>query len=450
MLLKIEWANTEAGAKRVLKDIGCAVKFVSFLRLRRQDGCARLEPMMSRRQFAATASLLPAALGANPGSYPHTEFEKRIAAKDFRGMTKAVLPTPAMVVDLDLFEQNLQKMAGQAKKTQLALRPHVKVHKSVDVARRQVALGAIGVTTATMAESELMSRAGIRGVLWTKQPGSDNNVARAVELSKQDPTFLFVVDDARVLERVEEAAAAAKVKCKLLVSVFAGLTRQGIANGQPALALAQKVDRAKHCEFHGFMAYSGGASHTKTYAARKQKTATDLAGVNETMALAKKAGLRVEIVSGGSTGTYNMDHEYGLTELECGSYVFMDTLYKAIGGQGNDAEYEDFANALSIVVTVDSRHHAQQAAIDYGNKAMIQVTDQVKGKPWLRLDKQGAEYGILRWTDGGEEIRVGDRFEVYCSNLDMSTNCYDRYYVARGEQIVDVWPIMGRAGAAQR
>jgi D-serine deaminase-like pyridoxal phosphate-dependent protein len=387
---------------------------------------------------------------ANSKMFPYPEFEQRIAKKDFRDMTKDVLPTPCMVVDLDLFEKNLKTMADYAKSAPIQLRPHVKVHKSVDIAKRQVALGAIGVTTATIAESELMSRAGIKGVLWTKQPASDNNIIRAIALSKADPTFMFVVDDYAVLAKVEEAAVAAKTKCRIVVSVFAGLTRQGIANGQPAVDLAQKVLKTKNVSFEGWMAYSGGASHTKGWQARRQKSIEDLSGVNETVALAKKAGLPSGIISGGSTGTYNMDHELGLTELECGSYVFMDSLYRAVGGKTDDKVYTDFESSLSIIATVDSKHHAGQATIDYGNKALLQPTDQVKGMPWMKLEKQGAEYGILRWNDGGGETKVGDRVEIYCSNLDMSTNCYDRYYIARGNQIVDVWPIMGRSGAAQR
>jgi D-serine deaminase-like pyridoxal phosphate-dependent protein len=386
----------------------------------------------------------------NSKTFPYQEFEQRIAKKDFRDITKDVLPTPSMVVDIDLFEKNLKTMADYAKSAPIQLRPHVKVHKSLDIAKRQVALGAIGVTTATIAESELMSRGGIKGVLWTKQPASNNNIMRAVNLSKADPTFMFVVDDANVLAKVDEAAAAAKTKCRLVVAVYAGLTRQGIANGKPAVDLAQRVMAAKNVSFEGWMAYSGGASHTKGWEARRRKSVEDLSGVNETVALAKKAGLPSGIVSGGSTGTYNMDHELGLTELECGSYVFMDSIYRAVGGKSNGEIYTDFDNSLSIIATVDSKHHAGQATIDYGNKALIQTTDQVKGMPWMRLEKQGAEYGILRWNDGGGETKVGDRVEIYCSNLDMSTNCYDRYYIARGNQIVDVWPIMGRSGAAQR
>ena len=405
--------------------------------------------MTTRRNFVVSAMAASAAF-ANSKMFPYPEFEQRIAKKDFRDMTKDVLPTPCMVVDLDLFEKNLKTMADYAKSAPIQLRPHVKVHKSVDIAKRQVALGAIGVTTATIAESELMSRGGIKGVLWTKQPASDNNIIRAVALSKADPTFMFVVDDYAVLAKVEEAAVAAKTKCRIVVSVFAGLTRQGIANGRPAVDLAKKVLSTKNVSFEGWMAYSGGASHTKGWQARRQKSIEDLSGVNETVALAKKAGLPSGIISGGSTGTYNMDHELGLTELECGSYVFMDSLYRAVGGKTDDKVYTDFESSLSIIATVDSKHHAGQATIDYGNKALLQPTDQVKGMPWMNLEKQGAEYGILRWTDGGGETKVGDRVEIYCSNLDMSTNCYDRYYIARGNQIVDVWPIMGRSGAAQR
>lgn len=409
--------------------------------------------MTSRRQFFAVqagALLAGTVARADSKTYPYGEFEQRIAKKDFRGMTKDVLPTPCMVVDIDLFEKNLKTMAGSAKATQIFLRPHVKVHKSVDVAKRQVALGAIGITSATIAESELMSAGGIKGVLWTKQPASRNNLVRTIALTKKDPTFMFVVDDPKVAGEVEEAAAAAKVKCRVAVSVFAGLTRQGIANGKPAVELAQRVHASKNMVLEGYMAYSGAASHTKGFAARKKKTAEDLAGVQETVALSKKAGLPVTIVSGGSTGTYNMDHEYGLTELECGSYVFMDSIYKKVGGKSDDSVYTDFESSLSVLTTVDSKHHAGQVTIDYGNKAMLRPTDQVKGMSWMQVEPQGAEYGILRWKDGGGELKVGDRVEIYCSNLDMSTNCYDRYYVAKGNDIVDVWPIMGRSGAAQR
>ncbi|MFZ4629287.1 MAG: alanine racemase [Blastocatellia bacterium] len=413
--------------------------------------------MFTRRQFVATTAGAVVVSGhprvgrADVKAFSTADFEQRIARKDFKGMTKEMLPTPCLVVDLDLFNKNLKTMADYAQKVSIHLRPHVKVHKSVEVAKRQIALGAIGLTTATIAESELMSEAGIQGVLWTKQPASDNNLIRAIALTRRDPTFMFVVDDPRVVDRVQQAAEAAKVKARVAVAVFAGLKRQGIANGQPAVDLAKKIAMSKNIQLEGFMAYSGTASHTRTFAARCKQSERDLAGVNETISLARKAGLPIGIVSGGSTGTYNIDKPYGLTELECGSYVFMDSLYKAVGGQSNDQVYTDFESAMSVLVTVDSKHHRGQATTDYGNKALARPTDVVKDKPWLKVSTEGAEYGILSWENkDGDEIKVGDRFEIYCSNLDMSTNCYDRYYVAKGDEIVDVWPIMGRSGAAQR
>lgn len=411
--------------------------------------------MTSRRQFmvaGAAASLFKPAKAAKTsgGDFPYTEFDARIARRDFRDINKDVLPTPCMVVDLDLFDKNVKTMADQCKATKLHVRPHVKIHKSVDVARRQIAQGAIGLTVATMAEAELMSNAGIKHVLWTKQPASVNNVSRAVALSKKDPTFMFVVDDPQVVDWVEQAAAAKNTRLKIAVSVFAGMTRQGIANGQPAVELAQKVASSKRMQFEGFMAYSGGAAHTKNWQARRKKSTDDLAGVRETVELAKKAGLPVNIVSGGSTGTYNIDHENGLTELECGSYVFMDTNYFVIGGKDDDAVYNDFKGSLTVLTTIDSKRHPNQVTIDYGNKALNRPTDKVKGMPWLQVISQGAEYGGLRWTEAGRDLKLGERVEIYCTTLDMSTNVYDRYYVARGEQIVDVWPIMGRSGAAQR
>jgi 3-hydroxy-D-aspartate aldolase len=392
-----------------------------------------------------------AAKVTSAADYPITEFEARIAKRDFRDITKDILPTPCMVVDLDMFNANVKHMADTAKANGINLRPHVKIHKSVDVAKHQIAQGAVGLTCATIAEAELFSGAGIKGVLWTKQPVGINNIQRAVALSKKDPTFMFVTDDAKVVDWLEEAAAAHNAKLRIAVSVFAGMARQGIEGGQPALELAQKVSSSKRMQFEGFMAYSGDAAHTKGFEARKKRSMEVLAGVRESGDLAKKAGLQVSIVSGGSTGTYNIDHETGLTELEAGTYVFMDTEYFIVGGKDGDMKrYNDWQPALTIMTTVDSQHHPNVITTDYGNKALVKKTDEVKGMPWLEVGTQGAEYGSLRWKDGEQAPKLGDRVEIYCTNLDQSTNAFDRYYIARGDRIVDVWPIMGRSGAAQR
>jgi len=364
--------------------------------------------------------------------------------------TKEDLPTPCMVVDLDLLERNLRTMADHCRSTGIQLRGHVKVHKSPEIARRQLTLGSLGVTCATVAECELMASSGVRGILLTRQPSSKNNIQRTVALARREPTFATVADDPLVADWLQDAAAAEKTKLRVVVDVYAGLTRHGIEPGEPAIELAKKVDSSKNLKLIGLMGYSGGASHTKGWEERKKKSEGDLAGLRDSLALARQAGLPIEIITGGSTGTYNIDSSGALTELQAGSFVFMDTLYRQIGGKDDATVYKDFTPALTVLTTVISKRHPNQCTIDAGNKALLRPTDEVKGRPEVRVENQGAEYGILKWNDTDRDFKLGERVELYPSNLDMSTAVYDRYYIARGEQIVDVWPIMGRAGAAQR
>src|SRR5579862_4822664 len=160
----------------------------------------------SRRLFlgGSAALLTGAAYAANRS----TEIEARIAKHDLRNISKEDLPTPCMVVDQEIFDANLKKMADHCRTTGIHLRGHVKVHKSTEIAKRQVALGAIGLTCATIAECELMSHAGMSNILLTRQPTSKNNIGRTVALAKHDPTFGTVVDDPLAAEWLDAAAAA--------------------------------------------------------------------------------------------------------------------------------------------------------------------------------------------------------------------------------------------------
>ena len=379
------------------------------------------------------------------------EVEAKIARHDLKDLHKEDLPTPCMLVDQEIFDANLQKMATHCRTTGIHLRGHVKVHKSTEIARRQIALGSIGVTCATVAECELMSGAGIKNILLTRQPTSKNNIGRVIALAKRDPTFGTVVDDPIAADWLQTAAAAENLKLRTVVDIYAGLTRHGIEKGGPALDLAKQVDRSKNLKLVGMMGYSGTAAHTHGWPERLQKSREDTAGMLETVATARASGLPIEIVTGGSTGTYNIDSEIkGLTELQAGSFIFMDTGYRTIGGKDDPHAYTDFGLALTVMTTVISQRHANHCTIDAGNKALLKPTDQVKGRPEVKVENQGAEYGILVWNDTDRAFKLGERVELYPSNLDMSTNVYDRYYVTRGEQVVDVWSIMGRAGAAQR
>ncbi|PYT30724.1 MAG: hypothetical protein DMG57_07335 [Acidobacteria bacterium] len=409
--------------------------------------------MTSRRQFfkaGAVGALLPYGAGAARNEPNYSEIEARIARRDFHGLTKEDLGTPALILDEALFQKNLEKMAAHNKARGLKLRAHVKIHKCPEISKRQIALGALGVCCATTAECELMLSSGVHNVLHTCQPAGRSQIARTVALARRDQTFTGVLDDPITVDALEEALGVAHAKMNTVVDVFAGLERQGCQPGETALRLAQKVDQSKHLKLVGIMGYSGGASHTHGWEARKKKSTDDMAAMLETVELCRKSGLPVEVVTGGSTGTYNIDTENHLTELQAGSYIFMDTLYRRIGGKDDEHVYSDFEPALSVMTTVISKTRPNQCAVDYGNKAMLRTTDEVKDRPGVRIESGGAEYGMLLLNDGGRDIKLAERVEIYPSNLDTSVNVYDRIYVARGESIVDAWPIMGRAGATQR
>ncbi|MEX2263240.1 MAG: alanine racemase [Bryobacteraceae bacterium] len=411
--------------------------------------------MISRRsllQTAAAGTLLTSfRRPAAAKTHTYSEVEAKIARRDFRELTKEDLPTPSLVVDQDVLERNLRRMSGHLKQKSFNLRAHCKIHKSTDLAKRQIALGAIGICCATIAESELMVNAGIPGVLWTCQPAGRHKIGRVVSLSKRSPDFACVVDDPGIVDALDEAAATVRTKQRVAVDVNVGIDRQGVNDPDAALVLAQRVMGKKNLELIGLMGYSGAASHTSGWEKRREKSRNDLARLLESVHLCKKSGVPVGIVTGGSTGTYNIDSEIeGMTELQAGSYVFMDTGYTKIGGQDGGEVYGDFGVSLTMLTTVLSLRGPGRVAMDAGNKAILKVTDRVKGPRDIKISLGGAEYGILSWSDGGPDLKLGQRVELIVSNLDVSTNAFDRYYVAKGDNIVDVYPIMGRAGAVQR
>src|SRR6516164_4782644 len=205
--------------------------------------------MTSRRQFlaagAAGAFLHLDRHTAGNGVY-YSEVEARIARHDFRGLTKGDLATPALILDEALFQQNLEKMGEYNKTSCPKMRAHKKIHKCPESSKRQVALGSIGVCCATTAECELMINSGIHGVLHTCQPAGRSQISRTVALARRDPTFIIVLDDPSTVDTLEEALAAAHAKMNVVVDVYAGLNREGCQPGEPAVQLAQKVDRQEH------------------------------------------------------------------------------------------------------------------------------------------------------------------------------------------------------------
>jgi D-serine deaminase-like pyridoxal phosphate-dependent protein len=402
----------------------------------------------NRRAFLA-ASSAGAGLALH-GLAPARQAIARAADADAQavGLTRAELPTPALLLDLDAFEANLRVVADHCKSRGCYARPHAKTHKCPEIARRQVAAGARGVATATVPEAEAMVAAGIPSVLLTSPIVEPGKIARMIRLcQKQGSEVLLAVGHPLEVDLLAEAAESGRVTVNVLVDLDVGDHRFGILPGEPARSLARQIARHRSLKIRGVQAYAGLASHVKGFDQRKKVSHDAMTKAVETRDLLVKDGHDAAFVSGGSTGTYNIDSALpGPIELQVGSYVFMDVGYRAIGGQDGGTVYNDFRPSLTVLTTVVSTTLADRASVDAGTKSF--ATDspalpQAKGWEGLRYKFFGDEFGLLT-SDGGKLPKIGDRLEFIIPHCDPTVNLYDRLYALRGDRVEGVWPIVAR------
>jgi D-serine deaminase-like pyridoxal phosphate-dependent protein len=398
---------------------------------------------MHRRSFLAASAGLAVAQGA--AAAPATP--QPAGAVDYRGRSRADLPTPALLLDLAAFEANLRTMAEHCQKASCGFRPHAKTHKCPEIARRQVASGALGVCVATVPEAEGMVGAGVRGVLLTSPVLEPGKIGRMVALA-QKGEVLLAVGHARQVELLGDAAQQAGVTVDVLIDVDVGDRRTGILPGEPALELARLVARNKRLRLRGVQAYAGHASHVVGFAQREKVSRAAMGLALGTRDLLAKAGLKVPILSGGSTGTYNIDSAIaGVTELQVGSYVFMDVDYRRIGGRDKQAVYGDFRPSLTVLSTVVSATHADRVTVDAGTKALdttVPWRAEPQGWPGVSYRPAGDEFGVLVADKGAKLPRLGDRLEFIVPHCDPTTNLHDRIYAMRGDKVEAVWPLVAR------
>jgi len=359
------------------------------------------------------------------------------------------LPTPSLVVDLDGFESNLDKMSRHTRECGVALRPHAKTHKCVNIARRQLDKGAIGICVATIAEAEVMVRGGIQGLLITGEMVGQPKVARLIAVVKQAPQTMVVVDNAHNVDELQNAARNAGIQLRVLIDLDIGQNRTGTQPGEPALRLAESIAGAKNLELEGICAYAGHVAHVVGFEERRTHSRTALAQAVETRNLLSRNGHRAQILTGASTGTYNIDPEVdGLTELQSGSYVFMDVEYRRIGAKSGDV-YEDFAPALCVLATVIHRS-GNKAVVDAGLKAFS--TDRPFGPEplgisGLKYEFAGDEHGRLVLENPDGDIQLGEKLRFIIPHCDPTVNLYDRFFCVRGDVVEEEWPIMERGNS---
>ncbi len=393
-------------------------------------------------------AMAPTMMIPKANAYSLAEIESKLAkGAGIDGVVKADLPTPSLILDLDAFEANVARMAVHARQAGLDLRPHAKTHKCSEIAKRQLGVGALGVCAATIREGEAMAAAGVGGLLLTSELVGPNKIHRLIRLTRKQPDTMSVVDHPLHAEQLNEAAGAAGVKLNVMVDIDPVGRRTGIAPGPQAVALAEKIDGLPHLNLKGVHGYSGASSHVKGFENRKTHSEKYMTPVLASFAAMRKKGMPAEIMSGASTGTYNIDSALdGMTELQVGSYALMDVDYSMIGGKSGDV-YGDFQPALVVLATVISKNHDDIATVDAGLKAFATDRDfgpRVAHPGGLEYAFRGDEHGQLTLASAAREVELGDKIELVVPHCDPNVNLYDRMYCVRGEYVRQVWKIDAR------
>ncbi len=350
-------------------------------------------------------------------------------------MTLHEIDTPALLLDLDAMGRNLAKMAAFFGNGPTKLRPHYKNHKCPALASRQIAAGAIGMTCATLSEAEALVSNGITSLLLSGEVAGDRKIQRFIELARQ-ADVIAAVDDARVAEAVAAAARQKNCRASVVVDVDVGLKRTGIKPGEPALQLARKV-LEEGLSLRGLMGYEGRL----TQPAGPEKDAVyslAMSTLVDCRSLLERNGIPVEIVSGGGTSTYSLSRRFpGVTEIQSGSYLVMDTDYQKTCA--------DFELALTVLSTVISKTQGERLIVDAGLKSVSSERGMstIKERPGLRLRKLNAEHGIIDILDAADSCNVGDTIEIWPHYSDATINLHERIYGVRNGQIAEILKLQG-------
>jgi D-serine deaminase-like pyridoxal phosphate-dependent protein len=336
-------------------------------------------------------------------------------------------------------ERNIIRMADAFKGFNAKLRPHAKTHKTPIIGQKQIAAGAIGITCAKLGEAEVMVEGGIRDVLIANQIVGVQKIRRLISLAHH-ADMMVAVDDPQNVEDLSQAAQSAKVSLRVLVEVNVGQHRCGVEPGEPALALAQHVDRAPHLTFAGLMGYEGHLVFVPSLEERVHRVHTDMQALIDTASFIASRGLSVEIVSAGGTGTAMITGRLPrITEIQAGSYVFMDGRYKTIEGV-------DFDCALTLLTTIISRPRPDRIIVDAGMKTLTHEfgLPRFKEREDLELLGLSEEHGTVKLHDPSTKLKPGDKLEIIPSHGDTTLNIHDYYYGVRDGRVEVVWPIAAR------
>lgn len=352
------------------------------------------------------------------------------------------IDTPALVLDLDAFERNLQRMAEALRGHKVRLRAHAKSHKCPEIAKRQIALGAVGVCCQKLSEAAVFVQAGIADVLVTNQVVGEVKLMHLAALARQ-ARLGVLVDDPRQVQALAAVMRAQNVALDVYVEVDVGANRCGVAPGAAAVALARQIAASAPLRFAGLQCYHGPAQHKRRPEERAAAIAATIAAARQTRDAIEAVGIAVGCVTGAGTGSFVHERDSGVfNELQAGSYVFMDRDYADNQWGAADVAFE---HALFVRTTVMSRTHPERAVVDAGLKASSVDSGMpaVWRRPELRYLKASDEHGVLA-TPSADTPALGDTLLLVPGHCDPTVNLYDELVCVRGDRVEAVWPISAR------
>ena len=408
---------------------------------------------LTRRRFLQSTGAAAIWLPTTVKGYTANEMHALYADGTMQeNVSKWELDTPSLCVDLDALESNIAKMQSTTSQNGIASRPHAKTHKCPTIAHMQLDSGSVGICTAKISEAEAMYQHGINEILMTTTNVTTTKIRRAMTLRQSCQEFIQATDSPSNARLLSEAAQAMGIVADVVVDVDPGGHRTGITAGIPALELAQLIDQLPGLRLRGLLCYDGGSQHVKGFEKRKNQTLERLVAATNTYEKFQASGLTTEIFSGGGTGTYNIDHQTrGLTDIQVGSYVFMDAQYLGIGGEDNIEHFTDFEPALTILTTVLNDQYAGRCTTDAGAKACTinRPWAIIKGESGISYSSGSDEFGTVRYEENASRTyKVAEKTELIVSHCDPVVNLYDHMYAIRNNQVEAIWPIAARGMSA--
>ena len=362
---------------------------------------------------------------------------------EFRTEELARITTPALLVDLRRLEGNIQLMASLAERHGLSLRPHVKAHKCREIAHRQMAAGAIGVSCATLQEAEVMAGAGIESMLLTTPVAGAPALKRIVGLNGRISEFLVTVDNPDWVKELDDASRASGKRQSVLIDVNVGQNRTGVTGSDAARHLAKFIRECPHLELKGIQAYYGHLQHVTSFDARVEATEAAREEIRSIVGALKEQGQVLDIISGGGTGTHLIDMEDGVfTEIQPGSYIFLDEQYAAVALHKKNSS--PFKRALFVQGTVVSTNRPGRRVVDCGWKAFATEGDLPAvlwgGETYAFM---GDEHGVVA---GPSDTLAGLGEPVIFSppHCDPTVNLFSAFHCIRGGKLDGTWSIEAR------